>query len=115
MKKVVKKIAHKETEFEMLARLMQDGFARVDEKFEKIDSRFEQIDSRFEKIDSRFDLIDSQLFSINHELKDHRQRLDRIERKQAGALANLDESVHRSEFKTLSRRVDALEKKAIKK
>jgi predicted nucleic acid-binding Zn-ribbon protein len=100
MKKVLKTLKKKETEFEVLARLMQNGFSKIDEKFTKIDQRFDKIDEkftkidqrfdkideRFEKIDARFDLVDSQLFSINHELKDHGQRLDRIERKQVGVL-----------------------------
>lgn len=121
-KKVVKKALKKETEFEVLARLVLDGFARVEGRFNKVDERLSGIDERFISIDKRFDTIDirfehvnSALFSINHELKEHTVRLDNIERKQTGVLANLDESVHRSEFKTLARRVDLLEKKTLKK
>lgn len=115
MKKAVTKVAKvtatpkaKESEFGMLTRLVVDGFERVDKRFDEVDKRFEAIDKRFEG-------IDSSLFSINYELKDNTRRLDSIERKQTGTLANLDESVHRTEFKALTRRVEIIEKKTIKK
>lgn len=99
----------------MLARLVQDGFSRVDEKFDKIDERFERVDKKFEKIDAHFELVNSSLFSITHELKEHTKRLDSIERKQIGMLSILDESVHHTEFTTLTRRVELLEKKSVRK
>ncbi len=42
---------------------------------------------------------------MRNELKDHRERLERIERKQISVLGTLDETVHRSEFKGIVRRV----------
>ena len=110
MKKVATKVVkkNKENDFDTLARLVEDGFERVENRFDEIDKRFESIDRRFESVDSR-------LFSIDHELKDHTRRLDSIERKQSGALTNLDETVHRSEFKILAKRVDILEKKSSRK
>ena len=124
MKKVATKVVkkNKENDFDTLARLVKDGFERVenrfdeiDKKFENVDKRFEGVDRRFESIDRRFDSVDTHLFSIDHTLQDHTRRLDSIERKQSGALANLDETVHRSEFKTLAKRVDILEKKSSRK
>ncbi len=82
-----------------------DSLARI------VVSGFEQITKRFEQVDKRFEQLDSSLTSINHELKDHSLRLDRIEKRQIGTLATLDETVHRSEFKTLTKRVEALERK----
>ncbi len=111
MKKVVSKtsktVAKKETELELLARLVKDGFERMDKKFEQIDNRFDSLEKR---VGSGFEKVDSQLFSINHELKDHTVRLDSIERKQGGLRLSLDETVHESEFKALTKRVEALEK-----
>ena len=107
-KKIIEKSQKKEDKFDVLARLVKDGFERVDK-------RFDEIEVRLEKHDVRFDLTDSQLFSINHELKEHTHRLDRIERKQTGALVTLDETIHRSEFAVLSKRVDSLEKKSGRK
>ena len=119
-KKVVKK--NKENDFDTLARLVKDGFERVetrfdeiDKKFENVDGRFEGIDKRFESIDSRFESIDSRLFSIDHTLQDNTRRLESIERKQSGTLTNLDETVHRSEFKVFAKRVEVLEKKSSRK
>jgi chromosome segregation ATPase len=121
VKKIVKKASSKEDKFDMLARLVQNGFEQVDKRFEQIDKRFEQIDKRFEKIDQKIHRIDShlertdsQLFSINHELKEHTVRLDSIERKQEGIKLSVDETVHVSEFKKLSQRVEVLEKAARK-
>lgn len=114
MKKAVTKKVHKESEFEMLARLVKDGFERMDKRFEQVDKRFEQIDKRFNHVDARFELVNSQLFSINHELKEHTVRLDSIERKQGGMRLSLDETVHVSELKALTKRVEKLEKSASK-
>ncbi len=102
-KKISKKLTL-EDQIDSLARIVVSGF-------EQITKRFEQVDKRFEQIDKRFEQVDSSLTSINHELKDHSLRLDRIEKRQIGTLATLDETVHRSEFKTLTKRVEALERK----
>ncbi len=105
--KTIKKVAKKETELELLARLVKDGFERMEKKFEQTDMRFDNLERR---VSSGFEKVDSQLFSINHELKDHTVRLDSIERKQGGIRISLDETVHASEFKALSKRVEVLEK-----
>jgi flagellar capping protein FliD len=138
MKKVIakttKKVIKDETEIQALTRLVIDGFGMVDKRLEKVDKRsdkmdsqidllartmhegFASVDERFKKLetkmDSKFELVNSQLFSINHELQDHTRRLDNIERKQIGILANLDEVVQRKEFVGLVKRVTILEKKS---
>lgn len=106
--KTVSKMKKVPSDIEILTNLVVNGFTRMED-------RFEQIDARFEQIDARFTLNDTQFFSIHHELKDHRERLERIERNQSTMLVNLDESIHRSEFKSLITRVDILEKKVNKK
>lgn len=82
-----------------------DSLARI------VVSGFEQVNKRFEQIHKRFEQVDTQLNSMSHELKDHSFRLDRIEKRQMGTLATLDETVHRGEFKTLTKRVEVLERK----
>lgn len=111
-----------EHEIEALARFTRDGLTRVDKQFDfvnkqfgDVDERFNGMDKRFRNIDARFELVNTQLSAINHEQDDHTKRLERIEKKQAGTLANLDESVHRSEFHGLLVRVDKLEKNTAKK
>jgi archaellum component FlaC len=113
MKKVVKKITQKanESDIEMLARIVQDGFSRMDGRFTKMEDRME---GKFTQIDNHFEKIEAQITGIHHELKDHTVRLDRIEHKQIGMLVSIDENIHRSEFKNLASRVEALEKKSIK-
>ncbi len=116
MKKIVlkntKKVIKKQSSIETLAVLVVEGFERIDKRFESIDKRFESIDKRFESLETK---VDSGFFSINHILQEHGERLNRIERKQTGILTNLDETVHRSEFKQLLSRVDSLEKKISRK
>jgi predicted nucleic acid-binding Zn-ribbon protein len=120
MKKVVKIITQKtnESDIEMLARIVQDGFSRMDDRFgkmeDRMESKFTQIDKRFDQIDTKFEDVQHQITGIHHELKDHTVRLERIERKQIGMLVSIDENIHRSEFKNLASRVEALEKKSIK-
>ena len=128
MKKVVVKTPKKSvknksnSDIEMLASLVRNGFEKIDERFEqvdkhfdKIDERFDKIDARFEKNDRKFESIDSQLFAIHNEQKETNRRLDSLERKQSGLLSSLDETVHRSEFKVLVNRVGQLEKQVLKK
>lgn len=108
----------KETDTEMLARLVVHGFERMDKKFAQVDKRFVQVDKRFAHVDKRFDQIDGRfeqvegrLSSLEYEQKETNRRLDSIERKQIGILESLDETVHRKEFQALVCRVDAIEGK----
>lgn len=117
MKKVVNKKAIKkeETSLDTLARLMVGLSEKMDTKFEQIDKRFEQMDMRFEQTDKRFEHLENKMdngfFNVNQELKDHRERLERIEFKQNLTEGSKDELVYRSELKLLTKRVTALEKK----
>ena len=98
MKKVTTKAAKKVTvtpkakegEFGMLARLVVDGFDRiekrftgVDEQFKGIDARLDGIDNRLEGMDKRFDGIDSRLNGIDSSLSSIIRRVDLTEKKTA--------------------------------
>lgn len=112
-----------ETDTEFLARLMAEGFGRIDARFDAVDARFDGVDSRLDGvdvrldgIDARFDRIDIDLIEVKDRLRSLEKiqvetldRLDSIERKQMGMLASLDETVHRGEFVRLERRVGTLE------
>lgn len=129
MKKVIakttKKVVKKTSEIETLAIAMQVGFSKIDKRFDDVDKRFDEVDKKFDAVDKRFDAVDkkfdevdkkfeginTQLSSINNEQRETNRRLDIIERKQVGMLSNLDETVYRSEFKVLIKRVESLEKK----
>lgn len=86
----------KETDTELLARLMADGFG--------------QVNTRLDGIDVRLDGMSDQILHLEKGQTETHHRLDSIERKQEGMLTSLDETVHRSEFARLVRRVDLLEK-----
>lgn len=119
MKKVItktpKKVVKKTSEIETLAIAMQAGFSKIDKRFDEVDKKFDAVDKRFDEVDKKFEVVNAQLFSINNEQRETNRRLDIIERKQVGMLSNLDETVYRSEFKVLIKRVESLEKKIDRK
>lgn len=123
VKTTKKSITKKESEFEMLARIVSGGFDRVEKRFNEletdIEKRFKKVDERFidleSKMNHKFEIVDSQLSSIRGEQKETNKRLDVIEKKQSGVLASVDEAIHRSEFKALAYKVDMLEKRVSKK
>lgn len=93
----------KETDTEFLARMMAEGFAQVN-------TRLDGIDVRLDAIDARLDGIDGRLLSLEKGQAETHRRLDSIEKKQVGMLESIDETVHKSEFIKLVRRVEVLEK-----
>ena len=132
MKKEVKKKIKKETDTEILSRLIVNGFedvnkhfGQIDKRFEQVDKRFEQVDKRFEQVDQRFEQMDQKfeqigseisfvkqkVFSIEEEQKETNRRLASLERKQIGTVLSLDETVHRNEFNEIVHRVEKLENK----
>ena len=107
----------KETDTEFLARMMAEGFAQVntrldgiDVRLDAIDARLDAIDARLDGIDARLDGIDGRLLSLEKGQAETHRRLDSIEKKQVGMLESIDETVHKSEFIKLVRRVEVLEK-----
>ncbi len=86
----------KETDTELLARLMAEGFGEVK--------------TRLDVIDTRLDEIGSDVTSLQKGQSETHRRLDSMERKQNGMLESLDETVHQSEFIKLVQRVEVLEK-----
>ena len=61
-----------------------DGrFEKVDGRFDKVDGRFEKVDGRFDKVDERFDKVDGRFDRVEVILREHGERLARME----GALA----------------------------
>ena len=123
LKPVKKLVTKKESEFEMLARIVSSGFDRLqkemDERFDNVDKSFKKVDERFfdleNKMNHKFEIVDSQLSSLHGEQRETNKRLDVIEKKQGGVLASVDEAIHRSEFKSLVYRVGVLEKMVPKK
>ncbi len=46
---------------ELIALRMEEGFRRMDERFEAVDKRFEAVDKRFEAIDRKFEAVQQQM------------------------------------------------------
>jgi len=93
----------KETDTEMLARQIAEGFGEVK-------SQFGEVYTRLDVIDVRLDEVSSDITYLQKGQAETHRRLDSIEKKQNGMLESLDETVHQSEFRKLVQRVEVLEK-----
>lgn len=89
----------KETDTELLARLMAEGFG--------------QMSTRFDGMDIELVGIKDRLLSLEKGQTDIYRSLDAMEKKQSGTLISLDETVPRREFIKLEHRVKVLEKVAV--
>ena len=107
MKKTSRKA---ETDTEMLARLMAEGFGQINTRFDGIDDRLDGIDDRLDGMGARFDEMHSRLRSLEKGQSEIIVRLGSVERKQEGMRLSIDEMVHKNEFAKLARRVTILEK-----
>jgi hypothetical protein len=96
---------NKETDTEMLARLMANGFAQMKEQIVGVHSNLQ----------NQIDMLQSEMrtgFADNRfEHREINRHLESIDRKQAGTLESLDETVPRREFAELEERVIVLETK----
>lgn len=88
----------KETPTDMLARLMVQGFERMTMEFKQGQ---EELRSEFR----------DEISSVKEEQKETNRHLVSMERKQEGTRISMGETVHKSEFTKLERRVEVLEHK----
>lgn len=86
----------KETDTELLARLMAEGFGQVNARFDGINIDLVEVKDR--------------LISLEKGQTDMYRSLDAMEKNQSGTLLSLDETVPRGEFVKLVHRVEILEK-----
>lgn len=91
----------KETEIEMLARLVVSRFDIMEGKMDGLQN---QVDELRDEMRTGFS-------NVHLEQKETNRRLESLERKQIGTLESLDETVLRSEFGELEGRVMVLEEK----
>lgn len=87
----------KGTDLEKLSQLMLEEFGRVHD-------RFNEVDRGFSAIASRFDGIENHLMNIETEMRDIRERLDRLEEAARNSFGFAREIDH------LLRRLGAIEK-----
>jgi predicted nuclease with TOPRIM domain len=62
----------KETDTEMLARMVANGFSAMDKRFEAIDERFDVVDTRFDALEERMESLDGRMEGVEG-------RMDRLE------------------------------------
>ncbi len=76
----MKRRSKKNNEIDTLARLMKEGFEKIDKQFERVDRHFGKIDQRFDKTDSRLEAIEGKVNAlINITLIDVKKRLTKVE------------------------------------
>ncbi len=81
-----------------LARMVQEGFAHIDDRFKMIDERFESVDDQLSRVDRRFDIVDERF-------KDLEAKVDSV---QMTLLHHMDaEATHRGQ---LEHRITVIEK-----
>ena len=110
---------NKETDIEMLARLVVNGFAEVKEQINGLQGQVNglqtQLSGVHNSLQNQIDELQSEMrtgFEDNRiEHKEMNQHLESLDRKQMGAQESLDETVLKSDFNELEERVVALEAK----
>jgi hypothetical protein len=102
-----------ETDTEMLARIMVNGFEEIMKIIATLATKekLSIVEKKLSFVEDDITSIRGELSSIKEEQKETNRRLFSIERKQTGIVLSLDETVHRSEFEVVVRRVEALEKR----
>ncbi len=113
MQKNIKAKIKKETPTDMLARLMVRGFEKMTEVFKQGQEELkhelrQEFRHGLEELRNEFR---TEISSVKEEQKETNRHLVSIERKQEGTLLSMDETVHKSEFMKLERRVETLEHK----
>jgi uncharacterized protein HemX len=106
---------NKETEIEMLARLVVNGFAEVKEQIGGLQGQVNGLQGQINGLENQFEDLRGEMragFENNRiEHKEMNEHLVSLDRKQMGAMESLDETVLKSDFDELTERVVVLETK----
>ncbi len=92
-------IAYHDDMFDALARIVKEGFERMETRFEAIDQRFTGMDFRFDRLEGRVDQVERNLVG---EIKALREELPPIQRRG---------DLHEQELADLSQRMRKVEEK----
>jgi len=125
MKEKIPKTKNKESGIDMLARMMKQGFDRVDKRFDGVDKRLDGVDKRLDSLKKGQKSLEAgqksleagqnslvqEVLVLNQAQEETNRRLTSIERKQMGILSSLYETVTRKEFQVLVSKVAVLEKR----
>jgi hypothetical protein len=60
-----------ETDLDMLARMMADGFSSIDKRFDAVDTRFDTVDKRFDRLEGR-------VYTLEQEVRTTNRRIDEV-------------------------------------
>ena len=110
MKKEIKAVIKKETDTEMLARLVVSGFEKMDKRFERVESDVSSIKEDVSSLKEDVSSLKEDVSFLKEGQKETNRRLASLERKQMGTLLSLDETITRKEFESVVHRVEILEK-----
>ncbi len=91
-----------DTTLDQLARMMADGFDRMENRFDAIDLRFEAVDDRFESLEKKFDVLARESMRLDddiHDVKNNLSSLMGIHVEQETTIESLDERVALLEIK----------------
>lgn len=83
-------VKNNDTTLDQLARMMAEGFDRMENRFDAIDLRFAAVDERFEAIDKRFERIDRRFELIDGRFDSLEKRFDILARESM----RLDDDIH---------------------
>lgn len=67
-----------DTTLDQLARMMAEGFARMENRFDAIDIRFEAVDQRFEDVDQRFNILAKEVMRLSDDMYDVKNNLNSL-------------------------------------
>jgi uncharacterized protein YlxW (UPF0749 family) len=110
MKEKAQKKVKKETDFEIFARIALKNFEVLLTGQEEMRKGQEELRQGQVKLEQGQEGLRQEVSSLKEEQKEINRTVKSYEKKQAGMLLSLDETVHRSEFDRLARRVEVLEK-----
>lgn len=117
MKEKIPKTKNKESGIDMLARMMKQGFDRVDKRFDGVDKRLDSLKKGQKSLEAGQKSLEAgqnslvqEVLVLNQAQEETNRRLTSIERKQMGILSSLYETVTRKEFQVLVSKVAVLEK-----
>jgi len=119
MKEKIPKTKNKESGIDMLARMMKQGFDRVDKRFDGVDKRLDSLKKGQKSLEAGQKSLEAgqnslvqEVLVLNQAQEETNRRLTSIiERKQMGILSSLYETVTRKEFQVLVSKVAVLEKR----
>jgi hypothetical protein len=84
-----------EQDIQIISKLLDEKFEKVEQRFEEIDQRFEKVEQRFEEIDQRFERIEQRFERIDQRFNEIDERFEEMEQKFDKKLENLHDKIRK--------------------